>query len=372
MKHIRPKTILFVHYNADSSGSALKRIEQLVLAAKADNRVVLLLPKAGTVSSLLSKHGVNIEFRKFHDNTGLPAYFLNALNFAKFCIINRVDLIHILDHVWWKPAELIAAKILKIPFVSMITFNRPADAKAGAVRWAARIVANSSSTAQDFIDAGLGSKTCVVHNAVEPMEYQNAISVRSELFGNQNVPEDAFLFAYVGVIHPVKGIDVLLKSFSAVNKAYPDTRLVLVGGEKDNGCKSELLNLSSELGLESVIHWTGFRTDINSVMRSIDTLVVPSRQEPFGFVTIEAGAASRPVIASAVGGIPEIVRDGVDGLLVSPDNVDQLAAAMIKIVEQPQLRESFSENFYQRVCSKFSNERMLKQWSEIYDELFAN
>jgi glycosyltransferase involved in cell wall biosynthesis len=89
-------------------------------------------------------------------------------------------------------------------------------------------------------------------------------------------------------------------------------------------------------------HFVGFRTDVAAVMKAIDILSIPSWREPFGRVAVEGMAAGCPVIASGVGGLPEIIRDGVDGLLVPPQNAPALAEAMVQLATHAELRRRLS------------------------------
>lgn len=353
--------ILFVHYNAESIGSARQRILTLVSHLAQTNDVLVILPVEGTLGPLLRAGGIRVEHLAFHDNKNLLSYFFHGMRFARFCRKEKIRLIHILDHVWWKPVELIVARLLRIPFVSMVTFNRPEDAKAGALRWANAIVANSKATAEDFVAAGLASKTFVIHNAVNIQQYSDSGNIREELF-----PDSDYLLGFVGVLHPIKGIDVLLKALAQIRRVIPHCHLVIVGPEKFPGEEDKLRDLCQQLGLNHMVRFLGYRADVPEVMASFDCLIVPSLHEPFGYVCIEAGAVGTPVIASKVGGIPEIIRDGVDGYLVPASEPDILAERILHILSHPPLREQLGRNFQERVAKLFSEPVMLEHWDTLY------
>lgn len=107
-------------------------------------------------------------------------------------------------------------------------------------------------------------------------------------------------------------------------------------------------------------------------MQEIDILVVPSHDEPFGYINIEAGAAGIPVIATKVGGIPEVVIHEHTGILIDPHNSNQIADACIRLVNNAQLRESFGNNGRARVDQLFSYASVMPRWTELFNSLICN
>lgn len=167
-------------------------------------------------------------------------------------------------------------------------------------------------------------------------------------------------------LHPVKGIDTLLEAAGRLRATGLDFRLV-IGGEGRE--RARLASLAAQLGLEGITTWRGSVADRAAFLESLDVLVAPSREEAFGISICEAMERGVPVVATAVGGIPEIVRDGCDGLLVPPDTPDRLAAILREMVTTPERRHRLGEAGRRRIAEAFSRTRALERHLEIYTRL---
>ncbi len=172
---------------------------------------------------------------------------------------------------------------------------------------------------------------------------------------------------FVGRLDPSqKGLEVLVRALAKL-PASADVRLRLVG--EDWGGVAKIQSLASQLGIADRITLVGAvsRTHLLQEYARADLLVLPSRFEPFGIVLLEAMAAGLPVIASRVGGIPEVVVDGETGLLVEPGDVEGLAAAMLRLVVDPTLRASFGSRGRER-ARFYSWDLLVPQVLAIYRE----
>ncbi len=135
---------------------------------------------------------------------------------------------------------------------------------------------------------------------------------------------------YAGRLSPEKGVDVLLRAFARSCVAHEEVRLLLVGDGPNRG-DYELL--AGELGIADRVHFLGFRNDIQAFYRLADLFVLPSRSEGLPMALLEAMALGTPVVATRVGGVPDLVTDGVTGLLVAPDDPIALGAAIRRVVD---------------------------------------
>lgn len=161
-----------------------------------------------------------------------------------------------------------------------------------------------------------------------------------------------------------KGLDVLLRAFVEVQRANPSLSLVLVG--KSGGAEADLRALASELGIaEAVFFFPNVpHPQVGLFLERAKAFCLPSRAEPFGIAILEAGAFRLPVVASRVGGIPEIIVDGESGLLVAPDDVKALARALARVVVDTEFARGIGERLHQRVATAFS-------WRRVYEEYTA-
>jgi glycosyltransferase involved in cell wall biosynthesis len=161
-----------------------------------------------------------------------------------------------------------------------------------------------------------------------------------------------------------KGIDVLLRAVALI----PDAILFLVGEGED---EQSLRFLAEELGITERVHFIGWNEDARRYLAAFDVVVVPSRAEAFGLIALEAMLAERPVAASAVGGLPEVVEDGRTGLLVPPDDPAALAAALRRLLGDAALRVRMGVRGRERAIERFSVEVMARSYEALYDRLAA-
>jgi len=172
----------------------------------------------------------------------------------------------------------------------------------------------------------------------------------------------------VGRLDPSKGQDVLIHAFRQVVDQVGDAKLILIGA----GPKRDYLDsLIQNLHLENSIMFVG-KVSPEDVIKNLNKgyiSVVPSREEAFGFVVIESMSVGTPVIASSVGGIPEIIRDGVDGCLVPPEDTDALAEKIILLLKNPELRNKMSENALDRFLSTFELSKIVNHQADWIEEL---
>jgi glycosyltransferase involved in cell wall biosynthesis len=162
-----------------------------------------------------------------------------------------------------------------------------------------------------------------------------------------------------------KGVDVLLRAFAQVERQHPTVKLILAGDGPD---RAALMHLAKSLGLQRVM-FLGWRTDAGNILADINLLVVPSRWEGFGLVALEAMAMGKPVAASRVSALPEIVVPEETGLLLTPGSVEEVANAMMTILSDPKRAARMGRAGKDRVLKEFPVERMARRTAELYRSL---
>ena len=173
----------------------------------------------------------------------------------------------------------------------------------------------------------------------------------------------------VGRLAPWKGQHVFIRAAAEVLKRHPDCRFQIIGAALfgEEAYEQELHDLISSLGLERQVEFTGFRSDVADLMRQLDVVVHASTVgEPFGQVVIEAMATSKPVIATNGGGIPEIVVDGVTGILVSMGDAAEMASAIVRLVENPEEGRKMGNAGKVWVEKCFTIERTVRQMEGVF------
>jgi glycosyltransferase involved in cell wall biosynthesis len=238
-------------------------------------------------------------------------------------------------------------------------------------RWVAkradRIIAISDAVKDYFFQQGYAAdreKIVTVRYGIDPGPFENldtktARSVRQ----SWSVADGEFLIGTAARFEPQKALHVLVEAFSRyLHDARVPAKLVLVGR---GSLEAELRRLARRLGVERNIIWAGFREDIPAVMNALDLFVLPSLYEGFGLVLIEAMAAGKPIVASCVSAIPEIVENRHTGILIPPENPEELAMSL-KFFEDPGARASFGVAGRERVREKFAMDRMVEGVTAVY------
>jgi glycosyltransferase involved in cell wall biosynthesis len=234
-----------------------------------------------------------------------------------------------------------------------------------ANRTAARVLANSKATAVAFVAAGgRGDLAQVVYDGFDTAPFTDTSALPAEL-GLDGSP----IVGVFGRITQWKGQDVVLRALVNV----PSVVAVFVGEEEDAASADKLRLLARELGIADRVRFLGFRKDVPQLMRAVDCIVhVPIDPEPFGRVIVEAMLAQRPVIAAHAGGIPEIIENGVSGILITPGDPDELAEALRRIFSDPVAAAEMAANGQQRARARFSDKRMLSEIERHVSEISSS
>lgn len=203
------------------------------------------------------------------------------------------------------------------------------------------------------------------------MEYrwrsdEDIASSRIQLRAELSLPSDAQVLGMASRLVEQKGIPYALEALRRIRADFPRAHLVIAGdGEKAR----ELRRLASMLGIADRVCWLGWREDAADLMAAFDIFLLPSLHEGFGLVLLEAMSRRVPIIASRVGAIPEVVVDGETGILVEARNVDQLAAAMARLLKDRALRKYMGLLGAARLEEHFSVEKMVDGTLAIYERI---
>ncbi len=189
--------------------------------------------------------------------------------------------------------------------------------------------------------------------------------IKTEVFETN---ENTLIIISIAELHERKGLKYLIKAVSEVKIKYPNIKLVIVG---EGGERKNLEDLIKDLKLENHMILIGRRKEIPKLLKSSNIFVLPSRREAFGLVNLEAMITPLPVIASHIGGIPEIVKDEETGILVKPEDEKELAKALEKLISDPKLREKMAEKGFLRVKENFSAKEMAEKYEKLYTNVYV-
>jgi len=244
-------------------------------------------------------------------------------------------------------------------------------------------VAVSHYVADRFQEAWRSSREIqVIHNAVELLETENPKPVLSRVEGSkiQNLKSDEWgwsphspVVAWCGRLQPWKGAHVFLEAAALVRQQMPLARFMVVGGTLfgiDAAYQGQLQALATALNLNGSLRFTGHVAEVRHFMAAADVVVHSAIQpEPFGLVVLEAMSLGKPVIASRDGGPAEIVEEPTTGLLVSPRDPKELAQAMIRLLQDQDLRAKMGKAARERAERFFAVSQMTQQVENLYRKL---
>jgi glycogen(starch) synthase len=200
---------------------------------------------------------------------------------------------------------------------------------------------------------GIGARSSVIYNGIEALQ-----TAPGPLAFN---PPTVLC---LGRLVEDKGIDVALNAFAALSEAYPELRVLIAG---DGELRSDLEQQAAELGLNNVefLGWVS-PGSVPSLINRSAIVVMPSRQDSFPLTALEAGLLGRPIVATRVGGLPEMIEDGTTGLLVESDDADALGRALSTLLDNTQRAQQMGQAARERVQRKFSWEGHVDAYDSLY------
>lgn len=191
--------------------------------------------------------------------------------------------------------------------------------------------------------------------------------VRSEL----GIAADAPLVGVVAGLRAPKALDIFIRAVDELRRKHAGLRALIVGNPDASGEDKRLLDLMRELSLDDTLIFTGLRRDVADILAAMDVAVLSSDHEGSPLSVMEYMEAARPVVATNVGGIPDLVVDGVTGILVPPRDPTALAAAISGLLDDPDLRRRLGEAGRARRRSEFDISNTVRRVEDLYEELYA-
>jgi len=198
----------------------------------------------------------------------------------------------------------------------------------------------------------------VVHNGVDEFELISREEARKKL----GVQENDLVVGTLAELHKVKGLDILLQAWQILSTHTPGKLLILGRGEEEKN----LQNMAQQLAISESVKFLGFVENARTLLSGFDILVLPSRSEALPYAILESGYAGLPTVASAVGGIPEIISDGNNGLLVDPENSSDLADKLQMLIKDAELRAKLGKSLKETISKKFSKNQMFEKTFASY------
>jgi glycosyltransferase involved in cell wall biosynthesis len=204
-----------------------------------------------------------------------------------------------------------------------------------------------------------------IYNGIELDKYNPKLK-KTSFRNNWGIPPAVPIVGAIGRMVWQKGFEFLIKAIPDIVEVTPDTRFLLVG---DGPLRPNLENLARKLNVYDRIIFTGFRSDIPDLLSTMDVLAVPSLQEGFPMITLEAMAMAKPVVATQIQGITEQIVDGKEGVLIPPRNPEALARTVQRLITNKELSARLGRTARNRVEDFFSIGKMVRETEKVYSSL---
>jgi glycosyltransferase involved in cell wall biosynthesis len=278
--------------------------------------------------------------------------------FARWCRTNRIAVLQtceLYSNIFGLPGGALASVPVRIGsrrgFVETPALQRMQRAAYSAAH---RVVANSRAAAERLRFEGVrADRIVLIPNGIDP-----------SIFPAREYSPRPRRIAMVACLREEKRIDVLVTAARRILERYPDAEFLIAG---DGSCREQLVTQARETGVFERFQFLGHCDDVPAVLARADVFVLPSGSDAFPNSIIEAMASGLPVVASAVGGIPELVADNRTGWLVPPGAPDALADALLDLLEHPDRAADFGRAGRLRIEETYSFDRMVGQFETLYE-----
>lgn len=299
-----------------------------------------------------------------------PSVFLSACQLASFVKREKIDLVH----VHTRSTQVCAAVIARLTGVPFMTtchgFFKSRMGRRFFPLWGKRVIAISPQVGEHLRkDFGLPSEMVVlVRNGITLDEFCPASELEKREARRQWSLGDEPVIGIVARLSDVKGHRYLIEAMETVVKDFPEVICLMAGtGPMEEDLKSRV----REKGLEGSVRFLDVTNKTAQILRLLDIFVLPSVQEGLGLSAMEAGACGVCVVASRVGGIPEVIMDGETGSLVPPKDPAALSEAIIRLLHDPARRLAMGRRAREVSADRFSDDRMVHETLDVYQKVLA-
>lgn len=323
------------------------------------------------------------------EGEGIKVYRLNVkskhdpkhyFQLKKIIKEEQPDILH--AHIW-NPASCryayLVAKSTKVPMI--ITEHDPFELsplkdffKKKALKFVTKIVAisNNNKAILSKLYPAHKQKITVIHNGLDLTWWKSQLlrfpdedlrKIKKDIF---RCKENTLVITTVAELNDRKGIKYLINAIPVIIKKYPNTKFVIIG---DGPHRKNYENLIKKLKIEKHIILLGRQKEIPKLLKSSNIFLLPSIREGFGMVNLEAMITPLPIIATLAGGIPEVVENEKTGILVEPENTNELIKALDKLISSSSLREKYAIAGHERVLKKFDAREMTIAYGKLYEDI---
>ena len=361
--------ILFIHGITEIGGAESELLRVLEPLSKLGYYPVVACPGQGPLVQELLRRNIEHHVVRLPPWHKLLHYMQRTTSATQLQrIIRKVQpaVLHVND-IWWVPQTLRAAAPLKIPIVAHVRQEiEPPKARHYGLPSANLLLAVSHHIRDALVTGGVPpERVMTVYSGLNLRNIRveaSSVEVRSK-FG---IPQDAPLLGTLASLFARKGHEVMLHALPTILGSFPDAHYLIVGAG-DARYEAGLRSRVKRLGLQGRVHFAGFQESVFGLLTALTVYVHPVLIEGFGIAVLEAMAMGRPVVASATGGVPEIVRHGETGLLVPPGDPVALAQGIMDVLRDAERANIMGEAGRVRASALFSEDLMIQQLGAAYE-----
>ena len=384
------KRIVYLNHTGQVSGAERVLVNMVKRLDRNQFEPYVLCPEEGELSQLVTAEGVpcaSAPAVHARFTWRIDKLFKTALSLSKaiFDVRRRLS---------WLDPDLVHANTLRAGLVASLAAvgtdriiiwhvhdilpKHPLSAAIRFFAWLSRrtqIIAVSQATATAFCGRlPFRDRVRVIPNGTDLNAFPCKEPGSTQLKKKLGIPEDAFLICAVGQICARKGLLELLEAFERIHGAVPEMHLAIAGKVvfvHEEKYFESLVRAVDAPGVSERVHFLGEIRNVSSLMQAADLLVLNSREEPFGLVLVEAMSSGTPVLATRVGGIPEIVKDSENGWLIEKSDTDGLSKKMLELSQRRDMLEKTAHYARHETCPQFSLERFQSRLQKFYAEIAA-
>lgn len=359
-------TILHTESSLGWGGQENRTLHECIGMKRLGARPIILCKPGAKLGERAASAGIEVRTHPMRSNRDVSAliYAMKVIKADSVDVVNTHSgddsfICAIAGRLSARKPVIVRTRHLALPISSKMTYSL----------FPHRVVTVSEFVRKYLVDeVGIsGNKVTTVATGIDLSRFDPATvpdTLRTEL----GVPPSTLIVGTVAILRRKKGHHVLLEAIPEIIRECDDVLFVFAG---DGPQRENIEERIRDLGIGKSVRLLGLRKDIPTVLKGLDIFVLPTLQEALGTSILEASAMHKPVIGTAVGGVPEAIRDGSTGLLVAPEDSKGLASAIIRLLKDAALRRRMGDEGRAMVEAGYSTEKMVEKMHKVYSELLA-
>ncbi len=332
---------------------------------------VVVTSREGDFTNLLKENGIEyrvVRMGMWRKGKSFPFIPWALYRIYRWVKSENIDIIHA-NTLWDNPYGVLASRLAGVPLLCHLRSKVRVDMVRKYFLNSADAVISVSKKLAEPVEPLISGRLTVIYNGVDTKRFNPSVS-RDTLRLELGVAEEEILVGLISRVDPLKGQKLFLEAARLVHKTHPNVKFLIAGGcgQKQAWYAERIKAAVSSDTFNSFCFYLGHRENIEEVFSAIDISVLPSLEEGLGRTNIEAMALAKPVISTAVGGIPETITDGKNGFLIPYDSLE-LALRLRTLIASDSLRKNMGLASRERAVNEFSVEKYVAGVFSVYEKL---